>query len=85
MIQNSQLDGDLSTWTKAKDILLMGAAGLAVTLVLVILVKVTNIEIQMATYQAENRALDHRLQKVEGAVEEHLKEDREKFRIAGVR
>ena len=87
MIQNTppHESGELSTWAKTKDVLLVGAAGIGVTLVLVILVKVTNIEIQLATYQAESKALDRRVQKIEGSLDEHFRDDRTKFQTVGVK
>ena len=73
------MSSEISTWQKTKDALLVGAAGLSVLLILTILAKVTNIEIQMAAYQADAKAIEKRVAELETSVKEHFKEDRERF------
>ena len=48
--------GEITTWAKTKDALLVGAAGLCVLVALKILADVTDIRTQLAAYQSDARA-----------------------------
>jgi len=80
--------GDLSTWSKAKDVVLMGICGLLVFGVVQVLGKlaeidksITAIRVDLGIYQANEAALDKRVAVVEGWAIRHDQEDKAKFQV----
>ena len=65
---------DISTWAKTKDALLVGAVITIVGLLVATFSKVASIEVALATYSANVNAIERRLEKVEGQVQEHVRD-----------
>jgi hypothetical protein len=60
---------DTLSWPKAKDALIVGAAGLIVYLALQILVDVGSIQVALAKYQAGAEAVEKRVERLERIAE----------------
>ena len=80
--------GDLSTWSKTKDVILIGVCGLLVFGVVQVLGKlaeidksITAIRVDLGIYQANEAALDKRVAVVEGWAIRHDQEDKAKFQV----
>jgi hypothetical protein len=85
-------DTDISTWNKAKDVLLLGFFGLLTIGVLAIVSllmdtkkDIAELKISLATFQANSASIDRRVSTLESFKEDHQKEDIQRFQAALVR
>ena len=70
---------DISSWQKTKDSLLIGFCSIIVVLILRVQTSQEELKVQLAVYQANQAALRADHERLAAAVEEHFREDRERF------
>ena len=82
--------GDLSTWNKAKDAVLIGFTGLLVIGVLQVLsdlstirASISAVRVDLGIYNANEAALEKRVSTLEGWAVRHDQEDKAKFQTMG--
>jgi len=73
--------GDISTWSRTKDVLLIGAACIGMAALARIMVDVSEMKTQLAVYQANVAALKEDHERLRTEVYGHVREDRERFKV----
>ena len=70
---------DISTWSKAKDMALIGFVALASIGITKLLVDVSELKVTLAIYSTSLSDLRRDHDRLRGDVDQHFKEDRERF------
>lgn len=85
MIQNSPETGQISTWDKAKDAALIGFLSLSSLALIKLMTDVSELKTNIAIYQTRSESLAAEFTRLRSDVDQHFRDDRERFKASGVR